>query len=353
VSLRRPMLLSAAVLLLCATVLAASADARHRARRQPVPDTKTVCAYGYHHVSIFQHFERLVGRDIDCALVYNDASPDWAGWENPWFIHHPDPDLNWARWATAPGKGRQLIITQNLFPASLAHSRRWRAAGARGAYTGHARALARNLVSAGLGSSVIRLAHEANGTWYPDSIGSTNSDFRRWRRFWRKTVLAMRSVPGAHFRFDWTVNAGWRPIPFRKFYPGSDVVDIVGIDAYDSGVKSRTGRWRTVYGRRNGLRDAIRFARRHHKPLSIPEWGVGTPGLGSLAGGDDPSYVDGIAKVVRTKRVAYQSYFYAHEWADQFTTGTRSLASYRRHFGAAGDSVRAARRHGSHRRGRG
>jgi hypothetical protein len=153
----------------------------------------------------------------------------------------------------------------------------------------------------------------------------------------------MRSVPGAHFRFDWSVNAAWRPIPFKRFYPGDDVVDYIGIDAYDSGIHAMTRRWDVVFGRANGVRDAIAFARAHHKPLSIPEWGVGRRGLKSLAGGDDPAYVDGIASVVRRNRVAYQCYFYAHEWADQLAAGTRSLASYRRHFGARGDSVGSAR----------
>jgi beta-mannanase len=162
----------------------------------------------------------------------------------------------------------------------------------------------------------------------------------------------MRSVRGAHFRFDWSVNAGWRPIPFRLWYPGDDVVDYIDIDAYDSGIVSMSRRWDVVFGRTGGVRDAIAFAKAHHKPLSIPEWGVGTPGLKSLAGGDDPSYVDGIAAVVRHNRVAYQCYFYAHEWADQLATGTRSLASYRRHFGRRGDSTAPAPRK-THRRAAG
>jgi hypothetical protein len=324
VSLRLSALLIAAVLLTTGT---AQADPT-----TPRANSKTVCAYAFHHIGIFQKFQRMVGRTIDCALVYNDASPGWAGWENPWFTHHPDPDLNWAKWATAPGTSRTLIITQNLFPASVNHAN-WRVAGARGRYARHAKALARNLVAAGLGTAVIRLGHEANGDWYPDSIGSTRRQFALWRKFWRRTVLAMRSVRGAHFRFDWSVNAAYRPIPFRLWYPGNDVVDYIGIDAYDSGVKSLSGRGGTIFGRPLGLRDAIAFAKARHKPLSIPEWGVGTAGLKSLAGGDDPAYVDGIASVVRRNRVAYQSYFYAHEWADQLAPGTRSLSSYRRHFG--------------------
>jgi glycosyl hydrolase family 26 len=334
VSLRLYALLIAAVLLIGGTAQANPTT--------PAGNSKTVCAYAFHHIGIFKRFQRMVGRTIDCALVYNDASPGWAGWENPWLTHHPDPDLNWGKWATAAGTTRTLIITQNLFPASVNGSN-WRSAGARGAYAGHARALARNLVAAGLGSAVIRLGHEANGDWYPDSIGSTRRDFSLWRKFWRRTVLAMRSVPGANFRFDWSVNASYRPIPFRLWYPGDDVVDYIGIDAYDSGIRSMTHRWNVVFGRTLGVRDAIAFARAHRKPLSIPEWGVGTRGLKSLAGGDDPAYVDGIASVVRRNRVAYQCYFYAHEWARQLRRGTRSLRSYRRHFGARGDSVGSAR----------
>jgi hypothetical protein len=282
-------------------------------------------------------FGKLVGRPIDCALVFNDAAPDWAGWVRPWFTNHPYDDLNFGRWATAPG--HELIITQNLFPSTVAATD-WRDAGARGDYARYARELARNLVAAGLGNSVIRLGHEANGTWYPDSIGTTPRDFARWREFWRKTVVAMRSVPGAHFRFDWCVNAAVRNIPLNDYYPGDDVVDIVGVDAYDVGVHSLRDRWPAIYKRPGGVRDVLEFAKAHRKPLSIPEWGVGPASdRAYLPGGDDPGYVNGIAAVVRGNDVAYQSYFFKHEWADQLLRSPASLAAYRRHFGARGDSA--------------
>jgi beta-mannanase len=142
----------------------------------------------------------------------------------------------------------------------------------------------------------------------------------------------MRSVPGARFRFDWTVNAAVRPLPLARIYPGDDAVDIVGVDAYDSGVPRGRPRWRTIYRRRGGIRDVARFARRHGKPLSIPEWGVG-PRDRRQAGGDDPAYVRGIAAVVRRERVAYQGYFFRYGWARQLHRGSRSLAAYVRAFG--------------------
>jgi hypothetical protein len=283
---------------------------------------------------VLNQFASLVGRPIDCALVFNDASPDWAGWENPWFIRGLGADVDWRQWATTRGAGRQLVITQNMFPSSL-NNQDWRTAGAEGRFAGHARALARNLVAAGLGGSVIRLGHEANGTWYPDSIGSTRRDYALWRRFWRQTVLAMRSVPGAHFLFDWCVNSAWRPVPLADYYPGDDVVDIVGADAFDAGVPAGRAHWSTIWRRPGGLAAILRFAQAHRKPLSIPEWGIGPPG-DQLAAGDDPSYVSGIARLVRNHDVAYQAYFYAHQWATELQQAPRSLSAYRRGFGGAG-----------------
>ena len=298
---------------------------------EPSADEKRACVYSEHRVNQLAEFERVAGREIDCALVFNDAAKDWRSWERPWFLDHPDPNVNWRRWATAKGKDRRLIITQNLFPQQV-NGTDWLHAGARGDFEGHARALARNLVDTGLGDATIRLAHEANGTTYPYSLRDSPSERRLWRQFWRRTVLAMRSVDGADFKFDWCVLAAYRPIPLRDFYPGDDVVDIIGVDAYDSGIKAQTGRWRTVYTRPLGVRDVVRFARAHDKPLSIPEWGVG-PANSELAGGDDAAYVDGIGRVVRDNPTSYQAYFFARQWRAQLVGGPASRAAYRRRFG--------------------
>jgi hypothetical protein len=331
-ALLRARSVAAAVAAACALVPVAASGA---SAAPMADDGKAVCAYSAHHISTLDEYSRLVHHAVDCALVYNDSAQTWQAWETPWFLHHGDPDLNWARWATAPGTQRRLVITQNLFPAELNRAD-WRTAGARGDYAEHARSLARNLVAAGLGDSVIRLAHEANGNWYPDSIGDTPEQYDEWRQFWRQTVLAMRSVPGANFRFDWCVNAAYRAIPLVQYYPGDDVVDFVGVDAYDSGIAASTPvdqRWPIVYGRDGGVRDVLRFAKAHGKPLTIPEWGVAPPSK-MQSGGDDPGYVHGIAAVVRDNTVAYHSYFYKYEWATQLAEGPRSLAAYRQEFGA-------------------
>jgi Glycosyl hydrolase family 26 len=293
-------------------------------------------------IQSLRRFESLVRRPIDCVLVFSNAAPDWARWERPWFLpsNHPGPDYAWGAWATAPGTHRQLVISQNLFPSELNGSD-WLDAGAAGAYEQYARALARNLVAAGLGRSVIRLAHEANDTTGPYALPSSDRGLALWRRFWRRTVLAMRSVPGAHFLFDWCILASGRPIPLKKWYPGDDVVDIVGLDAYDGGVPEGVDRWTWIYRKPDGIRDVLRFAQAHHKPASLPEWGLEPADADSLGGGDDPAYVDHIADVVKNNRVAYQSYFYHLDSERVFDSSPLSRAAYRRHFGGGGDAAGA------------
>ena len=302
-------------------------------------DAKADCVSAGSSVEEMRSFERLVGRNFDCALVFNEAAPNWAGWEAPWFLSDSYP-YNWRSWVHAAGSHRQLIISQALFPSELAGSD-WLGAGAAGVYARHARTLARNLVAGGLGNSVIRLAHEANDNQEPYAVATSYRDQALWREFWRRTVIAMRSVPGAHFLFDWCVNAYWRPIPLSRWYPGDDVVNIVGIDAYDSGVPMRENRWTRLYTEPDGIRAVLRFAAAHDKPVSIPEWGLVPANRGSLGGGDDPAYVDGIARVVRENPVAYQAYFYVHDSAALLSVDRMSLLAYRRHFGPNGDSAGA------------
>jgi hypothetical protein len=84
-----------------------------------------------------------------------------------------------------------------------------------------------------------------------------------------------------------------------------------------------------VATRPNGVNAVARFARAHHKLLSIPEWGLMPRGVRWLGGGDDPAYIDGIARTLRTNRIAYQAYFYSGDSARQLRRSPRSLARLR------------------------
>jgi hypothetical protein len=288
------------------------------------------CVYSALSQKVLEQFDRMVGKQINCVQVYNGSSATWAQWDHPWFLNH-QVDANWTTWATAPGTTRQLIISQTLIPTSVTNAN-WLAAGASGEYRSYATTLAENLVAAGLGHTIIRLAPEMNGNWNIDSVGDTASQMHQWIQFWRNTVLAMRAVPGAHFQFDWSINAAVRPLPLSEFYPGNDVVDIIGIDAYDQGVSPGLPRWSTVYNRTDGIYDVLSFARAHRKPLSIPEWGLAGTDVGD-GGGNDPDYVQGIANIVQNDNVAYQCYFYKYDYATQLQDDASSLKLYRRYFG--------------------
>ena len=300
-------------------------------------DQKRVCVYDHNYVNGLARFAKLVDRrTVDCAMVYT-GSPNWSGWVNPWFLHDGDANLDWADWVRRSPRDdrRQLIISQPLIPSDLAHTN-WLRIGASGGYAKYARAFARALVTAGVPDAVIRLSWEMNGDWNLDSIPDTSGGDRLWVRFWRRTVLAMRSVRGARFTFVWCPNNGYRSIPLRDYYPGDAVVDIIGDDVYDSGVpRGDADRWRYIDDRSEGLRTIVAFARRHRKPLSFPEWGVG-PASSEFAGGDDGHYVQQLARVVDDEDVAFQAYFFRYGWAAELRGGRRSLTAYRQAFGRHG-----------------
>jgi len=269
-------------------------------------------------------FSRLVNRRIQCAELFNTPMPTWSEWEHPMFLDSVvAPDSDWVHWILA-APGRQLILAESLIPQE-AESGAWLRLGSEGHFMKYAVDLSENLVRAGLGGIIIRLAPEANGTWEPDSLPMSSLGRREWVEFWRRTVQAMRSVPGAHFQFDWSVNALERPIPLGDFYPGGDYVDIVGIDAYQLAPTSAW--WERLKSGQDGLRAVARFAQANGKPLSVGEWAV-MPGPSAVA----RQFVAGMAQLLRGTRTAYESYFYAHGWKRALARGTVGLDVFRNDF---------------------
>lgn len=305
------------------------------------PNQKRVCAYtASNTVSGLQSFASLVGRHvIDCAMVYGGTA-DWNSWDNPWFLNYSSSDLNWGRWVqnSPVNDHRQLIVNIPLIP-NTATSEDWRSIGAAGGYNQYATTLAQNLVSHGVGDAVIVLGAEANGSWESDYVGSTAQQMAQWVKFWRNTVFAMRAVPGAAFQFVWAVNNRFPATPFAQYYPGDDVVDMIGDDAYDSAVTADANDWNEVYNSAGGLASLIAFANQHGKPIALPEWGVGVRDSATNAGNDDPGYMQGMAQVVANDNVAFQAYFFAHEWQTELQQGPQSLAWYHYAFADGGHSV--------------
>ena len=250
---------------------------------------------------VAQHdaFAEWIPAPVPYAIEFMESRYGWDEMLHPWVLD------TWAPWVKA-ASGRRLALSVPLLPTE---AKGQLAAGAAGSFDPYFRTLAQNLVNRGLGTSIIRLGWEANGSWFP---WSAVPDPASWRAFYRRTVVAMRAVPGAAFTFDLTLNPG-QSLSFADLYPGDDVVDVIGLDVYDVMWQDSTStpeqRWSFLLNQPNGLIDHRDFAAARGKPLSFPEWGLYAAGDVYGGGGDNPYFIDRMADWFAANNVAYQGYF--------------------------------------------
>ncbi|HVU74374.1 MAG TPA: hypothetical protein VHE83_15520 [Mycobacteriales bacterium] len=166
---------------------------------------------------------------------------------------------------------------------------------------------AQNLVAMGRGASIIRLGWEFDGGWYPWSSNPNNNDFVN---AYRHAALAIRAVDPAA-KFDWCGNFGGSGTGSNEFthdYPGDDVVDYVGVDSYDRQWFPVTddASWNSYVNHYFGLNAWLSFAKSHHKPLTLPEWG-----LYSTETGDAPFYIQKMHDffAANAANIGYELYF--------------------------------------------
>jgi hypothetical protein len=174
------------------------------------------------------------------------------------------------------------------------------AAAAAGADDARFRGLGALLVQDGFAGAVIDLGREMTGDWYNWSEGKCpRAEPDCYVLAWRHAVDAMRSVPGQHFRFLWTVFPGTAAA--IDAWPGAAYVDLVGTDVYDwyggpgntyphtaSGQLDHDARWREILTQPGGLDWLARLSQLTGKPVAIPEWGLD---FHSFGGKDDPAFI--------------------------------------------------------------
>ncbi|HEV2635581.1 MAG TPA: glycosyl hydrolase [Actinocrinis sp.] len=166
--------------------------------------------------------------------------------------------------------------------------------GAAGDFDAHFATLARRLVAAGAGDTILLPGWEMNGTTYTGRCGPDPAD---WKTYWQAIVTTMRAVPGQHFRFDFDPARGLQAVPWADCYPGDAYVDIIGMDSYDQA----PGRsFEDYVNQPDGLAAQVAFAAAHGKPVSYPEWGL-------FDYGDDPAFVTDMLGWVATHHVVYQT----------------------------------------------
>jgi hypothetical protein len=237
--------------------------------------------------------------------VGTDYLPEgtWSGMDNP--------TTTIQQWSATPNITPLLGVPmwpKTGGPYSLAQA-------ATGAYNSYFTVLAQNLVAGGLSHAILRLAWEADGTWYPWSIGGEQQALQ-YAQAWRQIVGAIEQVPGQHFGFDWCMNlvpvSGWSP---ADAYPGDQYVTEIGEDVYDGnqpGVRNQSpaDRWNYIVNSKYGLAWQASFAAQHGKPISFPEWALAADPLDPTHfGGDDPTFIQNMHDWFMTHNTAVEDYF--------------------------------------------
>jgi Putative peptidoglycan binding domain/Glycosyl hydrolase family 26 len=158
------------------------------------------------------------------------------------------------------------------------------------------------LVQDGLSNTIINLSREMNGSWYAWSERrAPSSEPNAFILAWRQVVTTMRSVPGEHFKFLWTIYP--KAAAVSDCWPGSAYVDYVGTDVFDwyggpddtyphtaSGALNWPLHWQqTLAATPGGLDWIAEFSKLTGKPIIIPEWGLD---FHTFGGQDDTYFLD-------------------------------------------------------------
>jgi hypothetical protein len=248
---------------------------------------------------------QAMGKQPQFAMDFLQGD-SWQTIEDPsWFI---------SQWKNS---GYSMIWGVPILPNATDYSL---AAGATGAYNSYFVTLAKAFVAGGQGSSIIRLGWEFNGGWFP---WAANGHAAAFVGYWQQIVNSMRSVPGANFKFEWNPTLGDLDVGnLASYYPGNAYVDYIGADVYDQNWANYPGaadEFSTIETETYGLNWLSLFAAQQGKPITFPEWGLGSgPGNGGaplaaanqeVAGGDDPTFINDMSAWIATHNV-YEATFY-------------------------------------------
>jgi len=192
--------------------------------------------------------ETLLGARFDVVSFFQAWQGPYARFDSSWFdavrAVGRIPLLTWEPWspphvlprdlAEAPG-GTFAPSTLAVAPSTDQPAFRLRAI-ARGGHDAHVREWARAL-AARADEVWLRPMHEMNGSWYPwcgTTNGNAPGDFVP---AWRSLVEVFRSEGASNVRWVWSPYVRSYP-PSRgneltRYFPGDDVVDWVGLNAFN------------------------------------------------------------------------------------------------------------------------
>jgi hypothetical protein len=96
--------------------------------------------------------------------------------------------------------------------------------------------------------TVIRFAHEANGTWFPWAVGVWDNTPYTFKKFWRyvyNKFKAAGALPYVDFLWSVAKKACNSCNPFAKVFPGNQYIDYAGVTAFNWGAYKGKG-WKST-----------------------------------------------------------------------------------------------------------
>jgi hypothetical protein len=182
-----------------------------------------------------------------------------------------------------------------------------------GCATGQFDALWRNfgrlMTDTGRADSIVRLGWEFN----EPTMAWRGTDPSVYIACFRHAATAIRTT-NPKVLIDWTINAHHTPHALcngvsTNCYPGDAYVDIIGIDNYDHHPWSPTkAAFDRTANRAEGLNWLLTFAKTHHKPFSVGEWGVVPTGDAKR---ENPDFITWMHAwfAAHAPDLAYEAYF--------------------------------------------
>ena len=141
------------------------------------------------------------------------------------------PQITWEPWDPAAGLDQPTYALSRI------------AAGRHDAYL---RTWA-DQIAAYAGPVELRIAHEANGDWYPWAVGVNGSTAGSYIAAWRHIHDVFVARGAANVTWVWSPNISYPgSTPLATFYPGDAYVDQVALDGYNFGTTQSWSSWQTA-----------------------------------------------------------------------------------------------------------
>lgn len=297
--LARPRAALLAVLLVVLLVGAALTSARAVDGVDSAPQRSARASGLAWHSGVFSHdaaqttrFAQARGRPVDVLAVF-PSRESWEAMLQDWWMSPT---------AVPEAFTGTLAVGVPLFPdggsmsaaASGADDARWEELG--------------RLIASRYPDAWVRPGWEMNIPNWP--WAATPENVPEYKAAFRRAAIALkRGGPGLRIVFNPNEGRGASLPDARLAYPGDDVVDVIGIDAYDWYPAYDAGGWQEHKTKDQGWDFWANFARERGKKFAVPEWGVMTGSPES--GGDNPSYIRSVLEWMGANAdiMAFDAYF--------------------------------------------